>query len=270
MPQIIVRDMTGADEYFVSTCSHVNESDETDACGRRRLAWLQGMHADGLRTKVALLDGEHAGFLYAMPIEICPTMLLGRDLLMFPCLWVIQEAKSKGVGEALVVEVELEARRQHKKGVATMGHYGDFWFMPAAYFEKHGYSAILRDGNKAALWKVFDESAEPPEFMEPTHEFAPGPVPVPGPGPGRVVVDLFWFTFCQTVDIEAQRVREVVSEFGDAVTLNEYCADDREILLRYQRPRGIFINGKEIGWGYEAPKDGIRNAIVEAMEKLQG
>ena len=27
MPDILVRDMTEADEYFVSTCSHVNESD---------------------------------------------------------------------------------------------------------------------------------------------------------------------------------------------------------------------------------------------------
>ena len=159
------------------------------------------------------------------------------------------------------MEAELEAHRQRAKGVTTMGHYGDFWFMPAAFFAKHGYSAVLRDGNRAVLWKVFDESAEAPTFLEPKYEF----VPVAG----KVVVDLFWSAFCQTVDIEAQRVREVASEFGDSVVLNEYCADDRDILVRYQRPRGIFINGKEIGWGYEAPKDGIRKAICEAMKELQ-
>ncbi len=262
MPRIEVRDMNCEDEYFVSTCSHVNESDEIDACGRRRLAWLQSMHAKGLRTKVALVDGKHAGFLYAMPIEICPTMLLGRDLLMFPCLWVIKEAKSKGVGKALLGEAELEAHRQRTKGITTMGHYGDFWFMPAAFFEKHGYCAILQDGNKAILWKVFDESAQAPKFLESQYDF----IPVPG----KVVVDLFWFTFCETTDIEAQRVREVVSEFGNSVVLNEYCADDRETLIRYQTPQGIFVNGKEIGWGYEAPKDGIRQAVTEAIKELQG
>lgn len=30
-----------------------------------------------------------------------------------------------------------------------------------------------------------------------------------------------------------------------------------------------FVNGKEIGWGYEAPKDGIREAIEKAMKELQ-
>ena len=81
------------------------------------------------------------------------------------------------------------------------------------------------------------------------------------------MVDLFWHTFCETADIEAQRVREVAAEFGDSVVLNEHCADDREILLRHQRPRGIFINGKEIGWGYEAPKEGVRKAIAKALDQ---
>jgi hypothetical protein len=56
-----------------------------------------------------------------------------------------------------------------------------------------------------------------------------------------------------------------VEEFGDAVVLREYSADDRTTLLNYQLPRGIFVNGEEIGWGYEAPKNGIRNAISQRM-----
>jgi hypothetical protein len=57
----------------------------------------------------------------------------------------------------------------------------------------------------------------------------------------------------------------VVAEFGDSVVLNEYCADDRDILLRYQTVRAIFVNGTEIGWGYQAPKEGIREAISKAL-----
>ena len=74
-------------------------------------------------------------------------------------------------------------------------------------------------------------------------------------------------TFCETSDIEAQRVREVVEEFGDRVVLREYSADDRAMLLCHQIPRGIFVNGKEIGWGHEAPREGIRNAISQALGK---
>ena len=66
---------------------------------------------------------------------------------------------------------------------------------------------------------------------------------------------------------EAERVREVAAEFGDKVVLNEYPAHERETLLRYQYPRGIFANGKEIFWGYEAPKEGISEAIERALEE---
>lgn len=76
---------------------------------------------------------------------------------------------------------------------------------------------------------------------------------------------VLWNTFCQTSDIEAQRVREVVAEFGDAVMLREFRADGREIRLCYQVDRGMFVEGREIGWGYEAPRHGIREAIAAAL-----
>ncbi len=60
-------------------------------------------------------------------------------------------------------------------------------------------------------------------------------------------------------------MREVAADFGDAVVLNEHCADDHEVLLKHQLPRAIFVNGQEIGWGYEAPKEGVAEAISRAM-----
>ena len=35
--------------------------------------------------------------------------------------------------------------------------------------------------------------------------------------------------------------------------------------LRSPNIRGIFINGREIDWGYEAPEKGLRKAIVQAL-----
>ena len=49
------------------------------------------------------------------------------------------------------------------------------------------------------------------------------------------------------------------------MALTEYCADDRAILCHHQISRGIFINGREIDWGYEAPKEGLMEAIVQAL-----
>jgi len=256
-----IRDMEAADEYFVGTCSHLNESPEIDACAERRIAWLNGMYETGLRVKVASLNQERVGFLYVLPIEISPWGPLGEDLMVVPCLFVIAKANDKGVGKALLAEAGKEARRQGKKGLAVQAYYTDFWFMPAPFFEQCGFQVVRRTGQAAILWKVYDQAAEVPRFLEPVNQFELMA--------GKVVVDLFWNRFCQTSDIEAQRVRDVVGEFDEFVVLREYDATDRDVLCFYQRARGIFINGQEIGWGHEAPREGIREAIAHALSELQ-
>ena len=126
MAEVEIRDMSSADEYFVATCSHVKESDEIDACGQRRLAWLRKAHEAGLRVKVGIVSGEHAGFLYVMPIEISPCGPLGRDLSVIPCLYVLEKGKGKGLGRDLIGAAEDAARTQGKKGLVVVGHYHDF------------------------------------------------------------------------------------------------------------------------------------------------
>jgi GNAT superfamily N-acetyltransferase len=257
MSSIKVRDMQEADEYYISTCSHINESDELDAHARPRLRWLKANYEKGLRVKIALIDDNTAGFMYLIPIEICPWGPLGREMMVLPCLWAVNEARDKGVGKALIASAEQETKNQKCKALTVIGYYHDFWFMPAPFFEKLGFSIVQRKDEAAVLWKVFDKSAKPPKLLERNYKFKPVP--------NKVVVELFWHSFCLTSIGEAQRVREVAAEFGDAVVLNEYCADNRAVLLRYQIPRAIFINGKEIEWGYEAPKDGIRESISQAL-----
>ena len=264
-PLIEIRDMDTTDEYFVGTCTHINESDEIDACAARRLGWLRAMHDNGVRVKIATLDGAQIGFLYAVPIEFSPWGPLGGGLLVIPCLYVLKEGF--GVGRALIASAEEEALRQGRKGLVTIGYRQDFWFMPAGFFERNGFAECARAEWKSSetgsaavlLWRTFAGGVQAPTLLKPDYRFSPIE--------GTVVLDLFWNTFCQTSDIEAQRVREVTAEFGDSVVLNEYSADDRAVLCRQQISRGIFVNGHEIGWGYEAPREGIREAIVQALSR---
>jgi predicted N-acetyltransferase YhbS len=263
-PSIETRDMYRSDEYFVATCTHTSESEEMDAAASRRLTWLRSMHEKGLRVKVATLGGQLTGFLYLIPIEFSPWGPLGLDLLVIPCLYVIN--KGYGVGKALIVAAEEEARCQGRKGLATIGYRHDFWFMPASFFDANGFRECAQhawgcsemNDRAVLLWMPFAEDADAPSPLKPSYKFEPVP--------GKVVIDLFWNTFCQTSAIEAQRVREVAAEFGDSVRLNQYCADDRAVLTRHQIPRAIFIDGREIGWGYEAPRDGLREAIQRARD----
>lgn len=256
-----IRDMTAGDEYYVGACTHVGESEEMDACAARRAAWLRQMHGSGLRVKVAALDGERVGFAYVMPVEISPWGPLGENLLVLPCLVAQERAKGKGAGRALLKAAEAEARKQDKKGLVTVVYDHHFWFMPASFFTRCGFAparhreaAAFPGVKEMIMWKRFDSSAKVPLFLEPGYRYEPLP--------GKVVIDLFWNTFCQTSVLEAGRVREVAGEFEDSVVLREYCADDRGVLLRHQISRGIFVNGREIGWGYEAPREGIREAIA--------
>ena len=249
-PLIEIHDMNPTDEYFVSTCTHTHESEEIDSCAKRRLIWLKAMHEKGLRVKVASLDDERAGFLHVIPIEFSPWGPLGRDLLVIPCLCSMN--KGHGVGKALLAAAEEEARHQGRKGIVTIGYHHDFWYMPASFFEANGFFKCERPRHErssakdtaAVLWRVFDEHTEVPVLLKPKYEFKRVP--------GKVVIDLFWNAFCQTSNIEAQRVREVAAEFGDSVALNEYPAASSSI-------------GREICWGYEAPEDGIREAIDQAL-----
>ena len=263
---ITVRNMQPDDEAFVGSCSHVGETEEWTASCRRRIPWLREQQRYGLRVKVALIDGEHIGFLYVMPIEIAPWGPEGRDLMAIQCL--SSKATRNGVGRTLIEAAEEEAREQKRNGIVVIAYYHDFWFMPASFFEKCGFSRVGEISkvtaagekeykrNRALLWKVSDDSAEPPRFAELNYTFRPIP--------GKVVVDLFTSRSCLTADTEAQRVREVAEEFGSSVVMREYCADDPRIRDEYGISRGVFIDGKEIGWGYEAPKDGVRMEIRKA------
>lgn len=259
--------MDSETKYFVGTCTHVADTpailsrEEIETSTTKRIAWLQEMYKQGSRVKVAILDGRPIGFIHLIPSEICPWGLIGEELMVIPCLTVMRKAEGRGAGRRLVQEAEEEARRQGKKGIVTFGYYHEHWFMPATFFEKHGFQVIERKGKEALLWKVFNTRMKVPRLLKSHYRFTPKA--------GKVVVDLFWNTFCPTSSIEAQRVREVVGEYGDSVILNEYCADDRSTLVCFQLQRGIFINGKEIWWGHEAPKDGIRQAISQALQEAQ-
>ena len=252
--------MQAEDEYFIATCSHVNESIEIDACAEKRRQQFQRMKSEGALFKVGILDHDHIGFAYGIPIESSSWGPLGHSLMIIPCMYVLPQWASKGAGKALIASIEDEARAANCHAV-TITAYRNVpeteWFMPASYFESLGYAPVESRGREILLWKPLTPDAVAPHFLQPHYVFEPIE--------GSVIVDLFWNLFCQTSAIEAEHVREVCLEFGDQVTLREFRAEDRDILLQYQISRAIYVNGREIGWGHEAPKEGIREAIEQAL-----
>jgi GNAT superfamily N-acetyltransferase len=258
---LTIRDMNQEDEYFVGTCSHEGESSEMDECAVDRLMWIKEMIPKSLKVKVALADGRHAGFLHLMPIEMSPSGPAGREVCVIPCLYVLKRAGGWGIGKALMEAAERDARAMGKKALVVEAYYHEFWFMPAPFFEKCGFAVVKRSGHRALLWKKFDEDAEPPDWV-------PEEPPLK-PAKDKVVVELYWNRFCQTSSIESRRVKEVVAEFGERALLVEHEIADMEDLRKHKKSRGIFVDGTEIWWGYEAPKEGIREAITKALQQVR-
>jgi len=260
MSNLIVREMKAEDEYFIATCSHISESAEIDVCTRMRRQLFEIMKSEGTVFKVAMLGNEHIGFAYGIPIERSSWGPLGQSLMVIPCLYVLEKGTSYDAGNTLIASIEQDARVAGCHGVTITAYRelpGAEWFMPASFFQSLGYVPVETRGREVLLWKPFSSDAAPPHFLQPHYIFEPVE--------GVVVVDLFWSAFCQTSAIEAQRVSEVCKEYGSRVLLREFHTEDRDVLLQYQISRAIYVNGEEIDWGYEAPKEGIRDAIERAF-----
>jgi GNAT superfamily N-acetyltransferase len=259
MAEIVVRDKLPEDDYFVTTCSHMHESAEIDACSAKRSKLFARMQEQGMVIKTGFVDGKPAGMLYMMPIEISPWGPLGADLMAIPCLFVLRPYWGSGLGKALLESAIANARASGRKGLAMFGftYPGAEWFMPLSFAQKMGFAIAEQKEHAAILWMPFAPDVIPPRLLTSQYKFQPVP--------GKVVVDLFFNDFCQTSCIEAQNVRDVTAEFGDKVLLHEYDAGDSATISKYQLERGIYINGKEIFWGYEAPKEGIREAIEKTL-----
>ena len=259
--EVVVNDMGEGDRYYVGTCGHLYESEEIDVSSEIRNQWFEKMRERGLHINIAMLGGERVGFIYVLPIEISPWGPLGEDLMFIPCL--VSEEEGKGVGRALINSGKEVAREHGKKGILTRAYFSDFFFMPGEFFEKFGFEVLesrkLEDEGltEALMCKVFYGNVEDVDFLEDDYEYESVE--------GKVVIDLFWNKFCQTSVIEANRVKKIAKEYDENVLLNEHQVDDRDDLSKHGIYRGIYVNGEEITWGYEAPEEGIREAVEKEI-----
>ena len=258
--EVLVKVASVDDIPFLAACGHTEEDKEIQDSVSRKTEWFRKQWRDGLISLVGFVNGERAGCLNVFPIENSPWGPKGKDLLVMPCLFVKWEFQGKGLGRALMEKAVDIARSSGKKGLVAFSFSEPEWFLPVDFFVKFGFEEISQNGDERLMWlKLANDATVPIQFVS-RYRYTPVT--------GKVVIDLFFNTFCETSDIEAQRVREVAEEFGDKVFLNVHCADNHCIRERFELSRGIFINGRELFWGYEAPREGIREAVREALMSM--
>jgi len=82
---------------------------------------------------------------------INPEQFQGKDLMVFPCLVSHSKFSQRGIGKQLIEAAEKETFNQNRKGIATIGYFWDFWFMPAKYFLNLGFKVMVRRGEETIL-----------------------------------------------------------------------------------------------------------------------
>jgi len=239
--------------------------DETEwsagAC--RRAEWFRKLQSGGLRGKLAEEeDGELSGMVQYGPIEhLFPD---SSGLYFVYCIWVKRQKKGpnyqkKGIGSALLHEVEEDVRRLGAKGLVVWGIKFPFW-MQASWFRKKGYTVIDTLGMARLLWKPFEEGFEPPRWMRAKKR--------PEKVSGQVTVTAFISGWCTAANSQALFARQAAEELGERVVYREIDLLDQENIREWGLTDTVFVDGKEIGKGPPMPYKKIKKKIQKTLKKL--
>lgn len=226
-----------------------------------RAAWYEAMKDRGLFVKLALEGGAPVGFIQCVPIEESP--MLGSDLYAILCIWVhghrrgVGNHQGHGIGSALLVAAEEEARRRGARGMAAWGLAIPVW-MRASWFRRHGYRRVDRQGISLLVFKRFTPDARAPAW-------APRGAP-PEPVPGRTTVTCFSNGWCSAMNASCERARRAAASFGDAVVVRTIDTRDPAVARHWGHSDALFIDRDEVRTGPPPSERRLRRLIRDKVE----
>ena len=239
-------------------------SDEMKEAGNHKEVWYRRMKDQGLRVKLALDDrGEVGGMIQYLPVE--QSFAEGSDLYFINCIWVhgYREGRGnfqkRGMGKALILAAEKDARALGVKGITAWGMSMPFW-MKASWFRKQGYRKVDRQGMQVLLWKPFVEDALPPRWIRQRKS--------PETTPGKVTVTGFINGWCPAQNMVFERAKRAAGEIGDKVVFREINTFNRDTFLEWGITDALFIDGKEVRTGPPPSYRKILKAIAKKVRKL--
>ena len=241
-------------------------SDDMKETGSHKRTWYDKMKEKGLRVKLAKSDeGEVGGMIQYLPIE--HTEAEGENLYFIKCIWVHGHHQGrgsfqgKGMGKALLLAAEEDAKALGAKGIAAWGISLPFW-MKAKWYKKHGYKKVDKFGIQVLLWKPFSEDAKPPKWIRPKK------TPEANQNPGKVTITAFKNGWCQVENMALERARRAAAEFGGKVVFNEIDTTDRDTYMQWGIMSGVYIEDKPVSTGPPPTYEKIKGLIEKQVNRL--
>lgn len=239
-------------------------SAEMAESGNHKSRWYQRMQTKGLGVKLALTDnGQVGGMIQYCPVE--HSFVEGTELYFILCIWVhnydvgVGRLQGQGLGKALLEAAEADARTHGKQGMAAWGLDAPFW-MPATWFQKHGYQPVDKDKFRVLLLKAFDSDAAAPRWIHPRKK--------PKQIPGQVTVTAFLNGWCSSMNIVFERAKSASAAFDERVVFKQIDTFDRTTFLEWGISDAVYIDGIEIGSGPPLSYEQIISEIAKRVALL--
>lgn len=219
-------------------------SEEMQDAGDHKSRWYEQMRDKGLRVKLACEGDDTVGMIQYLPVE--KSDVEGQGLYFIYCIWVhghkqgVGNWQRRGIGTALLKAAEEDARALGAKGMTAWGLILPFW-MRAAWFRKHGYKPVDRNGIAQLVWKPFTPDAVPPRWIRPRKR--------PELSADRVTVTGLVDGWCPAMNISFERAKRAAEAFGEQVRFEQISTLDRDTFVEWGRSNSIFIDGRQVNTG---------------------
>ncbi len=134
---------------------------------KAKSSWFEEQFANGLRFHLCKSsEGDRMGFVEFAPTESSWKPIDARNTLCIQCIMVYpNKFKNKGVGESLIREVEMEARRLGKAGV-VVSCSDKPWIVNGSIFTKNGYRLVDKKEKYELYHKKFNPSSPDANFID--------------------------------------------------------------------------------------------------------
>lgn len=218
----------------------------------------------GLGAKIAFREGSPAGFVEFLPIEVAPAPVKGKGILFITDIHINDDDdggsvdfQGKGLGRKLIASVEAYARQKRFNALATLALDGTW--MPAAFYEKLGFSAVDSAGDMRLLWKPFAECSHP--------ELWPGDFQ-PTIGRGVVHIDLVHSSQCWGMILQAVMWKRISEQYQGKVVVEDHLTDEREVMSMVSMTGsiGVFVDGIQ-GPGHPIGEEQAHALIEQALKR---
>jgi hypothetical protein len=224
------------------------------------------MKDKGLRVKLALDDKEEVGgMIQYLPIE--QSSAEGNGLYFINCIWVHGYKQGRGnfqkqgMGKALILAAEDDAKALGSKGIVAWGVPLPFW-MKASWFKKQGYRKVDQQGflGPVLMWKPFSESARSPKWIRQKKK--------PELVAGKVTVTAFINGWCPAQNMVFERAKRASSELGEKIEFHPVDTLNRENFLEWGISDALLIDDKQVNTGPPPSYEKIKKAIAGRVKKL--